>query len=65
MGRECPPEAIRKSVATRTAFIEKELPEWVRLYQSGLSAWKVSVKFGRCSRVVKRELMRVLGDEYR
>lgn len=65
MGRECPPEAIKKSVATRTAFIEKELPEWVRLYRSGLSAWKVSLKVGRTDRVVKRELMRFLGDEYR
>lgn len=64
-GRECPPEAIRNSVATRTAFIEKELPEWVRLYRSGLSAWQVSLKAGRSHRVVRRELMRFLGDEYR
>lgn len=56
MGRECPPEAIRKSVATRTAFIERELPDWVKMRSEGLSYRKIEQVTGRCRRVVAREV---------
>lgn len=56
MGRECPPEAIRKSVATRTAFIEKELPDWIKMRANGLSYRKIERLTGRCRRVIAREV---------
>lgn len=65
MGRECPPDAIANSVATRTAFIEKELPIWIELKARGLSYRKIELKTGRCRRVIARECARAKKNETR
>jgi len=61
-GRPCPPKAIARSVATRTAFIALELPTWLAMLASGMSYRAIHLKTGRNYKTIVRECRKVLGE---
>jgi len=57
-GRKTPVTAIKNSVATRQAFIAKELPQWLEMRSSGMSYREIEAVTGRSRDVIARECKR-------
>lgn len=61
-GCVCPPLAIERSVATRTAFIADEIPTWLKMRTGGMSFREIERRTGRSRRIIARECSRVSNE---